>query len=96
MIRQPRLVGMTNGRVPAGWSFETRADSPTRCTHRAVVIVGNVDRFKIWRCADRCREELVPVGPGWRWDRRRRTHVNLAAEARRATLGHAYAYMSRS
>lgn len=82
--------------VPPSWRFESKRDDVCRCPHdnADVVILGNVDRYKIWRCR-RCWTEVVPVGPGWRWNRLRQSHEPVNRDEDRAKAGHAYAYMDR-
>lgn len=83
-------------RIPPTWAFESKTDDVTRCPHRGehVEILGNIDRLKIWRCR-RCRTDVVPVAPGWRWNRRRQSHEPANRDRVRAEAGHAYAYMDR-
>lgn len=82
--------------VPPSWRFDAKRDDVTRCPHPRdeVEILGNVDAFKIWRCR-RCRNDVVPVAPGWRWNRRRQSHEPDHRDERRRASGHAYAYMER-
>lgn len=92
---RPRGRGRLHG-IPPSWRFESKRDDICRCPHphEDVEILGNVDAFKIWRCR-RCRVDVVPVGPGWRWNRRRQSHEPLNREQVRRESGHAYAYMDR-
>lgn len=91
----PRGRGRLHG-IPPQWRFESRTDDVCRCPHphHEVEILGNVDKYKIWRC-HRCRTDVVPVAPGWRWNRRRRSHEPADRDRVRAEAGHAYAYMDR-
>ena len=76
-------------RIPPEWTFASRFDVGSWCRHDPewVVIVGNVDTLKIWRCTG-CLNQVVPVFPGWVWSVREQRHIHLATQAARAALGH--------
>lgn len=82
--------------VPPSWRFESKRDDVCRCPHppEHVQILGNIDGLKIWRC-HRCRVDVMPVGPGWRWNRRLQSHEPEHRDRVRAEAGHAYEYMDR-
>lgn len=78
---------------PPGWVFESRHDVGRDCRHDPydVRVVGNVDRYRIWRCMA-CLNEVVPVPPGWVWDRRRQEHIHPATQAANRAAGHPARY----
>lgn len=81
-------------RLPDGWAFSSLRDVGLYCAHppQSVRVIGNVERKTLWRC-DLCHHEVIPVAPGWVYDRRRGEHVHpVSREAARAA-GHPNQYL---